>query len=78
MADERYREHDDSPFSYRAHKDGTVRVTWRGKVVTTLAGREASRFLANVDVADEAAAQLLMARMTGNFKHGNERRPGRP
>jgi hypothetical protein len=78
MTDERYREHDEAPFSYRAHKDGTVRIAWRGKVVTTLAGREASRFLANVDVADEAAAQLLMARMTGNFKHGNERRPGRP
>jgi hypothetical protein len=61
-------------FSYRAHKDGTVRIAWRSKVVTTLAGKEAARFLARVDGADEEQAQVAMAKATGNFKHGNERR----
>jgi hypothetical protein len=61
-------------FSYRAHKDGTVRIAYRGKVVTTLAGKEAARFLARVDGADEEQAQLAMAKATGNFKRGNERR----
>lgn len=68
----------DLGFSYRAHKDGTVRVAWRGKVVTTLRGKDAARFLARVDGADEEQAQQAMARVTGNFKHGNERQPGRP
>jgi hypothetical protein len=65
-------------FSFRAHKDGTVRIAHRGKVVTTLAGKEAARFLARVDGADRDQAQLVMAKATGNFKRGNERQPGRP
>lgn len=67
----------EAPFSYRAQKDGTVRIAYHGTVVTTLAGKEATRFLGRVD-ADPDAAQLLMAKATGNFKRGNERRPARP
>ncbi len=69
---------DDGVFSYRAHKDGTVRIAWRGRVVTTLAGKEAARFRLRIEGADREQAQLLMAKATGNFKHGNERQPGRP
>jgi hypothetical protein len=69
---------DKGVFSYRADKDGTVRIAWRGRVVTTLAGREAARFLSRIEGADFARAQLAMAKATGNFKHGNERQPGRP
>lgn len=65
-------------FNYRAHKDGTVRIAWHGRVVTTLAGKEAARFLARVKGADPAAARMAMAKATGNFKRGNERQPGRP
>lgn len=65
-------------FSFRAHKDGTVRIAFKGKVVTTLAGKEATRFLARVDGADPARAQLALAKATGNFKRGNERQAGRP
>ena len=65
-------------FSYRAHKDGTVRIAWGGRVVTTLAGKEAARFLSRVMGSDDTRAQLLMAKATGNFKRGNERQPGRP
>lgn len=76
------REQDDDvkedDFSDRAHKDGTVRIAYRGKVVTTLAGKEAVRFLARVAGADPDQAQLAMAKATGNFKRGNERPPGRP
>jgi hypothetical protein len=69
---------DEGVFSYRAHKDGTVRIAWRGRVVTTLAGREAARFLSRIEGADSTQAQLAMAKATGNFKRGNERQPGRP
>lgn len=65
-------------FSFRAHKDGTVRIAYQGKVVTTLAGKEATRFLTRVDGAGSAQAQLAMAKVTGNFKRGNERQPRRP
>jgi hypothetical protein len=61
-------------FAWQATKDGRVRLSWRGRVVTTLTGAPAARFLPEIEGADEDAAQLLMARATGNFKRGNERR----
>jgi hypothetical protein len=51
-----------------------VRITWHGRVVTTLAGAEAARFRNQAEGADEDAVQALLARATGNFKRGNERR----
>ncbi|HEU4449252.1 MAG TPA: hypothetical protein VFR63_04610 [Gaiellaceae bacterium] len=61
-------------FTWSATKDGRVRVGWRGRVVTTLAGEAAARFLRQAEVADEETVQGLLARATGNFKRGNERR----
>ena len=64
----------DGRFEYRALRDGRVVVSWYGRPVTTLAGREAERFLTRVDGLDDHAAQLDMARATGNFRRGNEKR----
>jgi hypothetical protein len=63
----------DADFGWRATKDGRVRISRAGRVVTTLAGRSARRFLGRVEGAAQAAAQLEMARATGNYKRGNER-----
>jgi hypothetical protein len=60
-------------FSYRATKEGKVLIDWQGRTVTTLAGGEAQRFLARAWSADARSEQQLLARATGNFKHGNER-----
>jgi hypothetical protein len=61
-------------FAWSATKDGRVRISRRGKVVTTLAGDSAARLLEQVEGADEDGEQLLLARVTGDFKRGNERR----
>ena len=61
------------PFSYRETKDGRVMIEWKGRRAATLTGGRARRFLAAVDGADEERSQLEMARVTGNFKRGNER-----
>ncbi|WP_162865531.1 hypothetical protein [Deinococcus wulumuqiensis] len=42
--------------------------------VSTLTGQEAQKFLARIAGLGDHDAQLLMARLTGNFKRGNERR----
>ena len=60
-------------FSWRATKDGRVRISRDGRTVTTLAGAAARRFLERADGADPESAQQLMARDTGNYKRGNER-----
>jgi hypothetical protein len=65
---------DDEVFSYRASKDGKVFIAWYGKQVMILKDKAAQRFLASVAELDQRAAQLVMAKITGNFKRGNERR----
>jgi len=40
---------------------------------STTSARAAADFLDDLSAADAAAAQQLMARLTGNYKHGNER-----
>jgi hypothetical protein len=61
-------------FSWSATKDGRVRIAREGRQVTTLAGDDARRFLSRVEGASPDAAQQLMARATGNYRRGNERR----
>lgn len=60
-------------FTYRAKDDGSVEVFHFNRSATTLRGAAARRFLEDVSTADEDAAQGLMARVTGNYKRGNER-----
>jgi len=64
---------DEMPFAYRASKDGRVFISWNNQQVTTLAGKDAERFLAKIQTAEAKRAQLIMAKATGHFKHGNER-----
>ncbi len=57
-------------FEWLRRKNGDVVISHRGRVTTTLRGRRAEQFLEDVDGEDE---QELMARVTGNYKRGNER-----
>ena len=61
-------------FSYRTRKDGTVAIFWNNRPATVLSGMLAERFLAAAPEASSEERQQLMARATGNFKRGNERR----
>lgn len=62
------------PFEHRVTKDGSVRISYGGRVVTTVAGEQARRLVTALATADQRATQLLLAKATGNFKRGNERR----
>jgi hypothetical protein len=62
---------EEEPFAYRRTKDGKVFVSWNGRQIMVLKGREAERFLAAVEGAEPRCAQLVMARITGHFKHGS-------
>jgi hypothetical protein len=64
---------DEDVFSYRETKDGVVHISWYGKRVTTLKGPQARKFLAKIADLGGKQAQLAMAKITGNFKRGNER-----
>lgn len=56
-------------FVYRVIGDDVL-ISHHGRPATTLRGATAKRFLADVEDADP---QELMARLTSNYKHGNER-----
>ena len=64
---------DEEVFTHRITKDGKVFIAWHGKQVTILSGKKAEAFIAAMAGADAKAAQLLMAKATGHFKHGNEK-----
>lgn len=64
---------EDSPFSYRKYKNGGVSVFFKDREVTVLNGKSAEKFISRVENADEMESQMIMAKITGNFKHGNER-----
>ncbi len=61
-------------FSYRAQKGGAVAVFYGGRQVTLLRGKAAERFLRRTLELEGHALQLELAKVTGNFKRGNERR----
>ncbi len=67
---------DDLGFSYRATADGRVFVERGGRRVAVLAGERARRFLAAAPELDAAGVQKALARLTGNYRRGNEPRGG--
>lgn len=56
-------------FEYEVRGDGTVEITHHGRKAAVLRGARAEEFLDEV----RADPQGVMARWTGNYKHGNER-----
>ena len=56
-------------FDY-AVRGAEVVITHHGRRATVLRGAAAERFLDDVEQGD---AQVLMARVTGNYRRGNER-----
>lgn len=64
---------DDEVFTCRVTKDKKIFIFCHGKVATILKDRKAEDFIANIERAEGKDVQLVMARATGHFKHGNER-----
>jgi hypothetical protein len=62
------------PFTYQVTKDGAIRIAHEGKVVATLVGKPAARLATLLATAEPDQVQLALAKATGNFKRGNERR----
>ena len=62
------------PFSFRLTKDRKVFIHWNSRQILILKGNTAEKFLASIDGVNAQQAQLEMARVTGHFKHGSERR----
>lgn len=64
---------DENPFEYQITKDNRVLIYWASRLIKTLKGKEAEKLITRIDSADEKEIQLALAKVTGNFKRGNEK-----
>jgi len=64
---------DEEVFAYKITKDKKVFISYESKHVTTLSGKKAEEFIKRIENAEGKDAQLIMAKVTGNFKRGNEK-----
>jgi len=60
-------------FTFEIRKSGDVVIRHFGRLATVLRGKQAQRFVSEFEAGD-VDLQARMARLTGNYKHGNERR----
>ncbi|WP_342443459.1 hypothetical protein MHB40_10655 [Lysinibacillus sp. FSL K6-0057] len=65
----------EEPFTYQMTKKGTVVIYYEGKQIKIVKEKEAERLLAKIqEVKGQIKeVQLLLAKITGNFKRGNEK-----
>lgn len=63
---------EEKPFSYRKTKDEKALIYWNGKQVMIVRGRDFKKLELKEKTGDEYDMQLFLAKLTGNFKHGNE------
>ncbi|KAA3635741.1 MAG: hypothetical protein DWP97_04220 [Calditrichaeota bacterium] len=61
------------PFSYKTSKDGKLFIFCEQKQVMVLKDKKAQTILKKIENKDSLTVQLVLAKVTGNFKHGNER-----
>ncbi|WP_242241905.1 hypothetical protein [Bacillus cereus group sp. BfR-BA-01309] len=65
---------DDMMFHYRVTKNNIVLIEYYGKQIMILKGNAAEKFLNKINLThNDTERQLIMAKVTGNFKRGNER-----
>lgn len=60
-------------FTHRQRKNGDLEVLHHGHLASTLRGRDAQDLSDELARCTEAEAQQVLARVTGNYKRGNEK-----
>ena len=73
MEDKRDILRTEEPFDYRELKDNRAQITFKNRVIKTLQGKEYKKLQRVIDLNDSFELQLFMAKITGQFKHGNEK-----
>lgn len=65
---------DSEPFAFQVLKDCRIRIFWNGKEVMILNEIAGKQFLKKIESKSDKEVQLIMVKLTGNFKRGNERK----
>lgn len=65
---------EENPFTYSISKNQTVFISYEGKQIKIAKGKEAEKLIGKIQQAEtDKDVQLILAKATGNFKHGNEK-----
>ncbi|MBU2864740.1 hypothetical protein KO489_12860 [Reinekea forsetii] len=64
---------EDLGFSCQITKDGRIFFVHSNRSAGVLSGKVASRFMAKFSQSNFQQQQLMMAKATGHYKHGNEK-----
>jgi len=60
-------------FSYKIGKDTKVMIYYSGRLLLTYSHKKGASFLKKIRGLDYKDQQMIMAKLTGNFKRGNEK-----
>ena len=63
----------DLGFDFEVRQNGEVAIFHRQRLAAILRGQAAQQFIAQANELSDADLQQVMARVTGNYKRGNER-----
>ena len=73
MEDQRNILFNEKPFAYKLLKDNKAQISFRGKMVSTIVGKEYNKLVRVIQLDSVYELQLFLAKITGQFKHGNEK-----
>lgn len=73
MEDKRNILMEEQPFDYKEIKDNKVQIYFHNKLIKTILQKDYKKFKRIEDKNDSYQMQLFLAKVTGHFKHGNER-----
>ncbi len=73
MIDKRDKLKNQAPFSCKLTKDGKAFIYYNAKLVYSASGKDYADLRNALEKNDDFLLQQIMAKMTRNFKRGNER-----
>jgi hypothetical protein len=73
MEDRRNILFDEMPFTYKLIKDKKAIIYYKGSEIFTAVGKDYNKLQRVIDMDNKYELQLFSAKITGNFKRGNER-----
>ncbi|MBI9099002.1 MAG: hypothetical protein JEY91_11025 [Spirochaetaceae bacterium] len=73
MEDKRQILREERPFSWKIVKGEKAFILWKGKNIKTISGKDLFKMEKLIEGNIDFEIQLFLAKITGNFKHGNEK-----
>jgi len=73
MQDKHHVLSSEQPFGYKLLKGDKAAIFYRNREIMVISGSQYRKLLATITKDDEFSLQLYLAKVTGHFKHGNER-----